>query len=271
MGLPVHPVKEGEGRSGCEEGLLQPLLLPCFQRGLCFRPSPARLGSPPAPMSPRHLLLHPLMDIPFLEVFKAQRMVARGVGNAEWACCGRGHQSAHSPGSESCSLSRAGRMAGLGARRLPSLGPAVSHFRSDTCRARAGALGPLGRAGPGRCESAAQLKKAVGASAPRPLFPRWREAAGLRAHARRWAFPAPGEASCSILGTEPASPGCHGQRDSQLVARKPALGEARKGQSPSLLPHPEHLAPSPHQRGKLGRRKGAAKSCWELGCKAVKM
>lgn len=34
------------------------------------------------------------------------------------------------------------------------------------------------------------------------------------------------------------------------VALKPGLVEARYGQSPSLSPHPEHLAPSP-QRGKL--------------------
>lgn len=56
----------------------------------------------------------------------------------------RVHQSTHSPGPESPRLSKAGRMAGLGAGWLPSPGPAVSHFRPDTFTARAGALGPFG-------------------------------------------------------------------------------------------------------------------------------
>lgn len=106
---------------------------------------PAWPGSPHA-VSPRQLLLlQPFPDVLFLEgVFGAQIIIARGVGSAEVG------PSILSPGAESPRLSEAGRMAGLRAGWLPALGPAVSRFRPDTCRARAGPGAPGGRGGAGK-------------------------------------------------------------------------------------------------------------------------
>lgn len=59
-------------------------------------------------------------------------------------------------------------------------------------------------------------------------------------------------------------------------APKPALVEARNGQSPWRLPHPEPLAPYPQQRGKLeagagGGQKDLQSQAGSWGYKAVRM